>query len=52
MFDALNHCATVPLTDIDGALAAQRVDATPLLNKNIDNTFGFQETRWTIKYGK
>ena len=28
------------LTDVDGALTAQRVDATPPLDKSFDTTFG------------
>ena len=28
------------LTNIDGALTAQRVEATPPLDKNVDATFG------------
>ena len=42
------------LTDIDGALAAQHVDARPRPpSKTAGTTFGFyKEERWTTKYGK
>ena len=31
------------LTDIDGALSAQRVDARPRPDKNVDTTFGLYQ---------
>ena len=42
------------LTDIDGGLTAQRVDATPQPGGNVDNTFTWHihEARWTTSNGK
>ena len=40
------------LTDIGGALAAQRVDVRPRPDKNVDTTFGlFQKKMGNYRYG-
>ena len=40
------------LTYIDGALAAQHVDARPSASNTVDTTFWFLQERWTTNYGK